>query len=144
MATADGKKTGGRKPGSRNKRTQQVEELLEAMKCNPIEGMAKIALGDADCHVCHEGRVSTAQFYRLAGVRVPAGWSDLETEELADVSSQDMACPICGGTGKAPVDTKLRGDMYKELGQYVAPKRKAIEHSGSIGMSHEDALNELK
>lgn len=38
----------------------------------------------------------------------------------------------------------LAKDCYKELAQYVAPKRKAVEHSGSIGMSHEDALNELK
>lgn len=28
-------------------------------------------------------------------------------------------------------DLPLAGNMYKELAQYVAPKRKAIEHSGS-------------
>jgi len=28
---------------------------------------------------------------------------------------------------------KLAGDMYKELAQYVAPKRKAIEVSGNDG-----------
>lgn len=30
-------------------------------------------------------------------------------------------------------DLSLAGQMYKELAQYVAPKRKAIEHSGSDG-----------
>ncbi|WP_149111445.1 hypothetical protein [Limnoglobus roseus] len=31
---------------------------------------------------------------------------------------------------------------YKELAQYVAPKRKAVEHSGSIG-THEERLEDL-
>jgi hypothetical protein len=29
---------------------------------------------------------------------------------------------------------ELRGRMYAELAQYVAPKRKALEHSGGVGM----------
>lgn len=144
MARGGARKGAGRPKGSTSERTRQVEDLLESMECNPIEGMAKIALGDADCHVCQDGRVSTAQFYKITGARAPSSWSELKPEELEEDSTFDLTCPICGGTGKAPVDTKLRGDMFKELAQYVAPKRKAIEHSGSIGMSHEDALNELK
>lgn len=38
---------------------------------------------------------------------------------------------------------QLAKDCYKELAQYVAPKRKAVEHSGSIGISHEQALAAL-
>lgn len=30
-------------------------------------------------------------------------------------------------------DFQLAGNMYKELAQYVAPKRKAVEHSGKDG-----------
>lgn len=30
-------------------------------------------------------------------------------------------------------DFQLAGSMYKELAQYVAPKRKAIEHTGADG-----------
>ena len=30
-------------------------------------------------------------------------------------------------------DITLAGQMYKELAQYIAPKRKAIEHSGPGG-----------
>jgi hypothetical protein len=36
-------KTGGRKKGTPNKRTQEVTELLDSLGCNPIEGMVKIA-----------------------------------------------------------------------------------------------------
>lgn len=32
-------------------------------------------------------------------------------------------------------DYALAGNMYKELAQYIAPKRKAIEHTGADGGS---------
>lgn len=80
MATKDGRKTGGRQRGTVNKRTQDVLDKLGAMNCDPIEGMAKIAV-----------------------------------EAM--------------GTG----DHALAGQMFKELAQYVAPKRKAIEMDANIG-----------
>jgi hypothetical protein len=40
---ATGRKTGGRKAGTPNRKTGEIGELLEALGCNPIEGMAKIA-----------------------------------------------------------------------------------------------------
>lgn len=39
------KKAGGRPKGGRNKRTVEVEAVLLKMKCDPIEIMAKVALG---------------------------------------------------------------------------------------------------
>jgi hypothetical protein len=72
---AKGFKTGGRTAGTPNKRTQDVIERLAALNCDPIEGMARIAMDEAN----------------------------------------------------AP---ELRGRMFSELAQYVAPKRKAVEHSG--------------
>ena len=69
---AKGQKTGGRKKGTPNKLSIGVAEKLEALGCDPIEGMAKIAMN----------------------TRNPA---------------------------------ELRARMYRELAQYVAPKRKAIE-----------------
>ena len=70
-----GKKTGGRVKGTPNKTTLAVAERLEAIGCDPIEGMARIAM-------------------------------DINT----------------------PID--VRAKLYSELAQYIAPKRKAIEHSG--------------
>ncbi len=37
-------KTGGRKAGTPNKRTLAVIERLEALGCDPLEGMARLAL----------------------------------------------------------------------------------------------------
>jgi hypothetical protein len=41
---ATGKKTGGRTKGTPNKKTRDVIEKLEALGCDPIEGMARLAL----------------------------------------------------------------------------------------------------
>lgn len=69
---AKGKKTGGRVAGTPNKRTEEVAARLAALECDPIEGMARIAM-DPD----------------------------------------------------SPVE--LRGRMFAELAQYVAPKRRALD-----------------
>jgi hypothetical protein len=39
-------KTGGRKKGTPNKATLTVTERLEALGCDPIEGMARIAMDE--------------------------------------------------------------------------------------------------
>jgi len=41
---AVGHKTGGRAAGTPNRKTEEVAELLESLGCNPIAGMAAIAL----------------------------------------------------------------------------------------------------
>ena len=71
-------KTGGRKAGTPNKRTLDVIERLDQLGCDPIEGMAKIAL--------------------------------------------DPQNPI-----------ELRARMFSDLAQYVAPKRRAVEHAATDG-----------
>jgi hypothetical protein len=78
---AKGIKTGGRSVGTPNRSTAEVRQQLEALGCDPIVGMAKIAIDE----------------------------------------SQPMA---------------LRASMYRELAQYVAPKRKAIEHKGDLAGSN--------
>lgn len=71
---AIGKKTGGRRAGTPNKRTLELVDKLLDLGVDPIEGMARLAMD--------------------------------------------------------PNNTpELRGRMYAELAQYVAPKRKAVEHS---------------
>ncbi len=73
-----GRKTGGRQKGTPNKATQDVVARLKELGCDPIEGMAALALD----------------------------------------------------TKNTP---ELRGRMFAELAQYVAPKRKAVEHSAEPG-----------
>ena len=44
---AFGKKTGGRVAGTPNRRTTELVERLEALGCDPVEGMARIAMDPA-------------------------------------------------------------------------------------------------
>lgn len=77
---AVGKKTGGRKKGTPNKKTSTIQEKLDALDCDPIIAMVKLA------KEAHQGG-----------------------------------------------DLPLAGSMYKELAQYVYPKRKAVELTGKDG-----------
>ena len=43
---ASGYKTGGRTPGTPNRKTQAVIDRLDALGCDPIEGMARIAMDE--------------------------------------------------------------------------------------------------
>jgi len=43
-----GYKTGGRRVGTPNRRTQEVRDQLEALGCDPIAGMARLALDTAN------------------------------------------------------------------------------------------------
>lgn len=71
------RKTGGRAKGTPNKRTLDIQQRLDELKCDPIEGMARLA-------------------------------------------QDENASP------------ELRGRMFSELAQYVAPKRKAVDLSGTL------------
>lgn len=58
--------------------------------------------------------------------------------EIADKLAALGCDPITGMAeiaeeARATGDLTLAGQMYKELAQYIAPKRKAIEHSGPGG-----------
>lgn len=81
-----GAKTGGRIKGTPNRKTADIQELLDGLGCSPIEGMARIA-----------------------------------NDENVDIS--------------------IRFSAYRELAQYVAPKRRSIDISASVNvLSHEEAL----
>ena len=41
---AQGRKTGGRQKGTPNRRTAEVAARLEELGCDPVEGMARIAM----------------------------------------------------------------------------------------------------
>ena len=45
---AIGKKTGGRMLGTPNRRTQDIHDLLKRIGCDPIKGMALIAMDDSN------------------------------------------------------------------------------------------------
>ncbi len=87
---ATGFKSGGRAKNTPNKKTTEVQQLLESLNCNPIEGMARIA-------------------------------ENIE------------------------IDISIRLNAYKELAQYMFPKRRAVDLNASVNvLSHEEALSYLE
>ncbi len=106
---------GGRKKGTLNRLNSEANQRLAELDCDPIEGMVKIALGEVPCSVCRgKGRTK----YQ------PAKGKD----KLAE-----RTCESCYGSGKEIISPELKGKMFAELAQYVAPKRKAVEHTGLEG-----------
>lgn len=124
-----GERRGGRQKGTPNKRTSGIFQMLKKMKCDPLVGMAKMAQGEIPCLHCNEkGELTLLAIHKMFGLK--------PKEELIDTMSQQfIRCPVCDGTKVEKVQQKIRADMYKELSQYIAPKRRAIEHSGTIGGS---------
>ena len=63
---AKGKKTGGRVAGTPNRKTKELVDLLELLGCNPIEGMARIAMDEQ-----HSPELRGRMFAELAGYLWP-------------------------------------------------------------------------
>ena len=112
MAVPKGTRVGGRQKGTPNKRTQEVSEILARLGCDPFTGMATIALNKLPCGVCR-GKGKTK--YKIEG------------------QIHERVCESCYGTLFEACSPELRGKMHAELAKYIAPQRKAVEHSGSIG-----------
>ncbi len=123
----------GRPKGSPNKLTLTVQETLARLGVNPLEGMSTIACNELPCGVC---RGTGKSFYKL-----PAGQhaSDCDGSVIAPATLchcegiGTRKCESCYGTLFEACSPELRGKMHAELAQYVAPKRKAIDHTNSDG-----------
>lgn len=106
----------GRQKGKKNRETLDVEKMLLDMGCNPLEGMARIALGD----VVKLGYMTEAE---------------LEEEAVIEVVNGKVRVVRPSGMERALnyVPPMLRAKMYAELSRYFAPQRAAVTHSNADG-----------
>lgn len=126
-------KLGGRKKGTPNKPTRTLQETLNRLGCNPIEGLAMISLRRVSCGTCIDKNLKPTGHTKFnlpdgkhaASCRIHKGFA-CTCEGIAE-----RPCQSCFGTKweKISVETKLRADT--ELASYVEAKRKAIEVSGT-------------
>ncbi len=117
--TARGKGTGaGRQKGSKNKRTKELEELMEQMVpgWNPVTWMAHIAAKGIDPEL----------FQNLANLLLllegVAPKTNNDSRKLNQAKA--MVEQIASGCG-APQE--IRVTCAKEVAHYLFPKRKAVE-----------------
>lgn len=118
-------KTGGRQKGTPNRRSKDIADTLKRLGCDPIEGMARIAIADIPCLVC-EGS-------KKAKYSLDSDGKGYRVFVFDPENGKDTWCRRCLGKGVEPITPELRGKMNAELAQYIHPKRKAIEHSGPDG-----------
>jgi hypothetical protein len=105
-----GQRFGGRQKGTPNRKTEEIAEKLARLKCDPLEGMAMIALNKVPCGLC---RGAGKTKYKLPG----------------DETIHERTCERCYGSRMEACSLELRAKMYSDLAQYVHPRRKAIELS---------------
>ncbi len=119
-------KTGGRKEGTPNKRSQAVHDQLMELGCDPIAGLANLVQGGHPCPECHGAKVQKYIVHT-------SGQFDSGTYEVNPDHGDEQTCLMCHGSGCEPVPAKLASEVFGHLAQYFAPRLKAIDHSGNIG-----------
>lgn len=131
-----GTRGGGRKKGTANKKTRDIQEKLDRLGCDPHKGMAIIAMNELPCGVCR-GKLKTK-------CKLPEGShaKDCAITEARLIKGKlkctcdgftMRVCESCYETGFEACSPELRGKMFAELAAYISPKRKAIEHTGPEG-----------
>lgn len=139
---ATGKKTGGRKRGTPNKKSRDVLERLEDLKSDPLGGLAEFATGAATCHTCDaKGKVSIDQYYTTMRITMDEEIKQLSPEQR---SEPQYTCPLCRGTKHRALEDQLVLRARSELMQYIAPKRKAMDINHNTEMTWEEMLEKLK
>lgn len=131
MAKGGHRPGSGRPKGSICKATQDVLATAARLKCNPFEVMAWIVKGELPCSVCR-GKGKT-QYQPSRETRLIDGMRVLVVNAEGEAKLKERTCLSCYGSGKEIIAPELRGKMAGELANYLAPKRKAIEHTGSDG-----------
>ncbi len=136
---APGQRRGGRQKGTPNAATRTVEEILDRLGCDPFEGMALIAMNLVPCGEC---RGKGHKRYKLPEILQNQPCPCLKGKKadpkcwmcsgLGIQLASERVCQSCWNDLMERCAPELRGKMYAELAQYKAPKRKAIEHSGTI------------
>jgi len=96
------RKIGGRRPGSANKLTMSVLDMLTNLDCNPFEGMALIASGKIPCGTC-------------------IGSPGKTKVKAADGSFYERTCESCYGSLYEKVTPETRLKAYADLGRYLKP-----------------------
>jgi len=99
----------GRKKGTPNKATWDVQAAAEKYGCNPFEFLAQAVNGDLPYNVCRG--VGKTKYMDKKGRLLM------------------RTCESCYGTLREKLSPDTRVRAASELAAYIAPKRKAIEHS---------------
>lgn len=135
-----GERRGGRKAGTPNKSTEALQAMLERVGCSPLEGLALISTRRVSCGTCvdQEGKPTGITRYGLSeGTHAKDCKAIKGTPHLGENCScagiGERVCLSCFGTLRERIGADLKFKADAELAQYIAPKKKAVEHTGADG-----------
>ena len=127
-------KTGGRKKGSRIKRSLDIVERMEAMGMDPIARLIAICDRTVPCCQCEGvGDLPLLRYYFITNVPQAERFRD----DPAAAALERIQCPHCGGTGREPVPLQLEVKILAELMTYEFPKKAAVQVGAAAGTSGE-------
>jgi hypothetical protein len=116
----------GRAKGTPNRSTQRVVDLCERMGCDPFEVLAKITMNTLECGVC--GGTGKTRFQPKSKAQAAAALAlGVDLPEDLGPDGSERKCQSCWESGMERIDPETRLSAAKELSQYLAPKRKALE-----------------
>lgn len=136
MANTTGRKFGGRRPGTKNKRSQELAELMKEMKAEPAVFLANVMLGDrrafgyedklAARERNHELKVKEIEDKNklLKKDKKPL----LEIPELRELTKAEK-----DEFNLLPLDTRI--EAAKELMPYLHAKLRPVDKDGDTGTS---------
>jgi hypothetical protein len=96
------------------------------MNCVPFEVLARVTMNDLVCGVCR-GTGKTKFQPRSKAQAAAAAALSLDIPEDQQPDGSERTCQSCWGSGLERLDPETRLHAAKELAQYLAPKRKALE-----------------
>ena len=130
----------GRKAGTPNKRTEAIQEMLDRVGCNPLEGLALISSRRVSCGTCVDEFGNPTGMTRFAlsdGYHAHDCKASKGTPHMSDFCTcsgiGERICLSCFGSLRERIGADLKFKADAELAQYVAPKRKAVEVTNPDG-----------
>ena len=128
---AIGRKTGGRGKGAQNRKTQDVQDKLKRLKCDPVAILARIATRQIPCGTCiNAKRKPTGR----TAYKLPDGShaARCKGDPCTCAGIGERVCESCYGTRWERISTKDMGDAAGRLAKMIVPELKAIEMSGQV------------
>lgn len=129
---AQGKKTGGRKKGSINRKTKLKQKLTSGLPVEKGVAFAELVLdGKVPCGVCH-GKGKTK--FQPKRKKIDGLWVD-GVSDMEETSQKlgERTCQSCYGSGLERLSPGERLRAALELIEYGYAKKKAVDITNSDG-----------
>lgn len=133
---AAGKKTGGRRKGTKNKLTVQREKQADAVAA------AAIAAGLDPLQIM----LDNMRHFQQVAIDAEATLAGLTAEEInGQAATPEEQFKLLLAKAKQAAGLRvMASEAARDAAPYIHPRLSAVEHSGGMTLTHEQALDELE